>query len=119
MWPPLCKVSFILHLSFSGSGLYLTLTIRIKKAVFQKKFFLITNCLLVRVFITTMKHSVQKASFRGNDLFAFLFHTVAHHRRSQDRGSNRVGSWKQELIQRPQRDAAYWLASHGLLSLLS
>ena len=26
---------------------------------------------------------------------------------------------KQELIQRPWRNATYWLASHGLLSLLS
>jgi len=29
------------------------------------------------------------------------------------------GSWRQELMQRPRRDAAYWLASPGLLSLLS
>jgi hypothetical protein len=38
---------------------------------------------------------------------------------SQDRNSNRAGNWKQELMQRPFRDAGYWLASHGLLSLLS
>jgi hypothetical protein len=38
---------------------------------------------------------------------------------SQDRNSNRAGTWRQELMQRPWRDAAYWLASHGLLSLLS
>ena len=31
----------------------------------------------------------------------------------------RAGTWKQELMQRPWREAAYWLAFHGLLSLLS
>jgi len=38
---------------------------------------------------------------------------------SQDRNSHRAGTWRQELMQRPCRDAAYWLAPHGLLSLLS
>jgi hypothetical protein len=32
---------------------------------------------------------------------------------------NRAGTWRaQELMQRPWRGAAYWLASHGLLNLL-
>jgi hypothetical protein len=38
---------------------------------------------------------------------------------SQDRNSHRAGTWRQELMQRPWRDTAYWLASPGLLSLLS
>jgi hypothetical protein len=38
---------------------------------------------------------------------------------SQNRNSNREGTWGQKLIQRPLRRAAPWLASHGLLSLLS
>jgi hypothetical protein len=29
---------------------------------------------------------------------------------SQDRKSSRAGIWRQELMQRPWRDAAYWLA---------
>jgi hypothetical protein len=37
---------------------------------------------------------------------------------SQDRNLNRAGTWRQELMQRPWRSAAYWLAQHGLLSLL-
>jgi hypothetical protein len=37
---------------------------------------------------------------------------------SQVRNSNRAGTWRQELMQRPWRGAAYWLAPHGLLSLL-
>ena len=32
---------------------------------------------------------------------------------------NRAGTWRQELMQWPWRSAAYWLAPHGLLSLLS
>jgi hypothetical protein len=37
----------------------------------------------------------------------------------QDWNSHGVGAWRQELMQRPWRGAAYWLASPGLLSLLS
>ena len=37
---------------------------------------------------------------------------------SLDRHSNRAGTWRQELMQRPWRRAAYWLVLHGLLSLL-
>jgi hypothetical protein len=38
---------------------------------------------------------------------------------SQDRSSSREGTCRQELMQRPWRDATYCLAPHGLLSLLS
>ena len=37
---------------------------------------------------------------------------------SQNRNSSRAGNWRQELIQQPWKGAAYWLAPHGLLSLL-
>ena len=37
---------------------------------------------------------------------------------SQDRNSNRAGTWRQELMQRSWRNAAYWLAHHDLLKLL-
>ena len=40
-------------------------------------------------------------------------------RNHQDRNSNRAGTWRQELMQRPWRDTAYWLSHHSLLSLLS
>jgi hypothetical protein len=38
---------------------------------------------------------------------------------SQDRNSHRAGTWKQELMQRSWRGVANWIASPGLLSLLS
>jgi hypothetical protein len=40
--------------------------------------------------------------------------------RSQDRNSNRVGTWRQDLMRKPWRGAACfsWPDSHGLLSLL-
>jgi hypothetical protein len=37
---------------------------------------------------------------------------------SQDWNSHRRGTWRQVLMQRPWRGAAYWLASPDLLSLL-
>ena len=38
---------------------------------------------------------------------------------SQDRNSNKAGTWRQESMQRLWRVAAYWLAHPGLLNLLS
>ena len=38
---------------------------------------------------------------------------------NQDRNSNRKGTWRQDLMQRPRRSAAYWLTPHGLLILRS
>jgi hypothetical protein len=37
---------------------------------------------------------------------------------SQNRNCNRAGTWRQELMQKPWRGAAYWLVPHGLLNLL-
>lgn len=38
---------------------------------------------------------------------------------SLDRNSNRTGTCRLELMQRPRRGAAYWLVLYGLLSLFS
>jgi hypothetical protein len=45
------------------------------------------------------------------------FHTAVHHQRKSGLELKQVR--KQELMQRPWRDVLYWLASPGLLSLLS
>jgi hypothetical protein len=48
---------------------------------------------------------------------AYTFHIAAHHQRKSGLELKQVR--KQELMQRPRRDVLYWLASPGLLSLLS
>jgi hypothetical protein len=57
-----------------------------------------------------MKYQDQKASW-GERLFDLHFHIAVE--RSQDRNSNRAGSWRQELMQKPRRAAVYWLSPHG------
>ena len=48
------------------------------------------------------------------------FHTIVHHwKKSGQELLNRAKNWRQELMQRPWRGAAYWLAPHGLVSLIS
>ena len=48
---------------------------------------------------------------------AYTFHIAVHHQRKS--GLELKQGRKQELMQRPWRDVIYWLASPGLLSLLS
>jgi hypothetical protein len=48
---------------------------------------------------------------------AYTFHMAVHHQRKSGLELKQVR--KQELMQRPWRDVSYWLASPGLLSLLS
>jgi hypothetical protein len=48
---------------------------------------------------------------------AYTFHIAVHHQRKS--GLEIKQDRKQELMQRPWRDVLYWLASPGLLSLLS
>jgi len=73
----------------------------------------------LRVFTAARKHRDQ--SKLGSTGFIQL--TLPQHclslKETQDRNSHRTGTWRQELMQRPWRVAAYWLAPHGLPSLLS
>jgi hypothetical protein len=48
---------------------------------------------------------------------AYTFHIAVDHKRKSRLELKQVK--KQELMQRPKRDVLYWLASPGLLSLLS
>jgi hypothetical protein len=63
------------------------------------------------------KHDYQEASWGGKGLFSLHIHTAAHQQRKSGLELKQVR--KQELMQKPQRNAAYWFASPGLLSLLS
>jgi hypothetical protein len=61
--------------------------------------------------------SNQEASWGGKGLFSLHFHAAVHHQRKSGLELKQVR--EQELMQRPWRDVLYWLASPGLLSLLS
>ena len=51
--------------------------------------------------------------------FAYIYTLLFISGGSEDRHSGKAGTWRQELMQRPWRGAAYWFASPGLLSLIS
>jgi hypothetical protein len=50
-----------------------------------------------------------RATWGGKGLFGLHFHMVVHHEGSQDRNSNKAGTWRQELMQRSWRSTSYWL----------
>jgi hypothetical protein len=72
---------------------------------------------LVRVSLFLHKHCDEESSWGGNDLFSLYFHIAVPHQRKSGLELKQVR--KQELMQRPLRGAAYWLAPPGLLSMLS
>jgi hypothetical protein len=74
------------------------------------------NTVLVRVSIPAQT-SWPRRGWGGKGLFSLHFHTAVHHQGISGLELKQVR--KQELIQRPWRDVLYWLASPGLLSLLS
>ena len=63
------------------------------------------------------KHHDQEASWGGKDSFSLYFHVAVYCQRKSGLELKQVR--KQELMQMPWRDVTYWLASPGLLSLLS
>jgi hypothetical protein len=63
------------------------------------------------------QHQDQEAGWGGKGLFSVYFHIAVHHQRKSGLELRQVR--KQELMQRPWGDVCYWLASPGLLSLLS
>jgi hypothetical protein len=72
-----------------------------------------------------LKSKKQQNKQKGNLLReerVYLSYTCTSHfitKGSQVRNSHRAGTWRQELMPRPWRGAAYWLVPHGLFSLLS
>ena len=65
-----------------------------------------------------MKHHDQKQIGEEKVYLAYTSTSLFIIKGSQDRNSSRAGTWRQELMQRPWRSAAYWLVSPGLLTLL-
>lgn len=71
----------------------------------------------VRVIIAKIKHCDQKQAGEERVNNGLHFHiTVDHNRGHQDRNSNKAGTQRQELMQRPWGAAASWLALHGFLT---
>jgi hypothetical protein len=67
-----------------------------------------------------MKLNTMTTSNSGRKWFLWLMlPMVVTIEGSQDRNSNRAGTWRQELMQRLWRSAAYWLVPHGFLNLIS
>jgi hypothetical protein len=61
----------------------------------------------------TKKHVEEERAY-----LAYIYISLFIIEGCQDRKSNKVGTWRQELMQRPWRGAAYWFVSNDLLSLL-
>ena len=79
---------------------------------------LVPTCL--RVSIAVMKHHVQKQLgeervYVPHSSFIQQFVTKSN----EGRNWSWTGTWRQELMWRPQRSAAYWLAPNDLLCLLT
>ena len=77
------------------------------------------SALLVRVSFVVMEHDDQKAIWGRKGLLGLYFHTSVHHRRKSGQKLKQSWNLEQELMQKPWRSDAYWIALHGLLSLLS
>ena len=61
--------------------------------------------------ISVMKHHDQKQLGEERVYLTYSSTSLFIIERSQDRSSHKEGTWTQELMQRPWRGAAYWLAS--------
>jgi hypothetical protein len=62
-----------------------------------------------------MKHHDQKTTWGGKGLFQLALSGNVPSLRNQDRKSNTAGTWRQKLMQRPQKGVAYWLAQPAFL----
>jgi hypothetical protein len=80
---------------------------------------LVLGAVLVRVSIPAQNIMTKKEVGEERVYSAYTSTLLFSTKGSQDRNSHRAGTWRQELMQRPWRDAAYWLASSGLLRLIS
>ena len=71
--------------------------------------------IIVQVTVAVMKHHDQN-NLERKGLIWLTLPSLFITEGSQDRNSSRAGIWRQELMQRPWRGAAYWLTSRGLLN---
>jgi hypothetical protein len=70
-------------------------------------------------FYSCTKHHDQEASWGGKSLFSLHFHTAVHHQRKSGQELTQGRNLEAGADAEAMENAAYWLASPGLLSLLS
>ena len=81
--------------------------------------FLVWTPVIFRVYISLQNTMTKKQVGEERVYSAYISILLLLIRESLDRHSQMVGTWRHELKQRPWRGASYWIASPGLLSLLS
>ena len=69
----------------------------------------------VRVTVAVMKHHDQKQLGEEKACLAYASMLLLIIEGNQDRKSDTAGIWRQELMQRPWRGAAHWLAQPAFL----
>jgi hypothetical protein len=71
--------------------------------------------------MATIKHHDKEKLGEESVRFipAYSFTTWYITEKYQGMNSSRAGTWRQGLIKKPWRDAAYWIVLQGFLSLLS
>jgi hypothetical protein len=78
-----------------------------------------TQSVLVRISIPAQNIMTKKQIGEERVYLAYTSTLLLITKGSQDWNSHRIGTWRQELMQRLCRDAVYWIVSPGLLNLLS
>ena len=73
--------------------------------------------MVITVTIAPIEHHDQKQVEEERVYLAYTYTSLFIIEGGQDRNSSRAGAWRQELMQRPWRSAAYCLVLHGSLNL--
>jgi hypothetical protein len=73
------------------------------------------DCSLAGVSIAVMNIMTKKQAGEERVYLASAFTSLFVTDGSQDRNSNRAGTWRQELMQRPRMGTAHWLAQPAFL----
>jgi hypothetical protein len=121
-FPTICGIIFLLlhqesfHMSAISKHPFTCVRKSLSCVCFSKTSFHLCACLSQGFYsctnITTKKQVREERVYS-----AYTFHIAVDHQRKSGLELKQVR--KQELMQRPWRDVTYWLASPGLLSLLS
>lgn len=79
---------------------------------------ILANCTSIFITVTDAVRKPHCKATWGGVYLVFASTPLFIIEGSQDRESNSVGTWKQELMLRPWRSSAYWLAAMSMLTCL-